>query len=218
VFRDLGSRMPFLLAAALMAAAVGDPLVETISNTGILGRGYSDNNHLSVIPALIAGGAWALAIVCKRCLELVRNPSERRDWLIDMARSISVRSPLQDVPCVLVLQCAVLFAMESSEQLIAGGRLLGGTAWLGGPIWFSALTHVLLGSLCTLLIARGTRAILRRCAAFVAIALEFIFDAFVRGNSGVFAFRRDSSPFRCNQMLHVHQLGERAPPLFLPLA
>ncbi|HLI95250.1 MAG TPA: hypothetical protein VKT72_04070 [Candidatus Baltobacteraceae bacterium] len=207
--------MPFLVAVALVAAALGDPLVEAISNSGVVGRGFSDDNHLSVIPTLIAGISLALLLICRRCVEMFRRPGERRDWLTDMARHVTVRSPLHDVPYVLVLQLAALFVMESVEQLFFGGRLLGGTVWLGGPIWFSLLMHVSLGCACTFLIARGMRAILRRCATLVGVALEFFLDAVARENASVFARRRRQMPCHLSQNAHAHQFGERAPPLLL---
>ena len=217
VLRNLGSRLPFLIAVALIAAAIGDPLVETISNSGALGHGYSDNNHLSVIPTLIAGASLALLLLFRRCLELLRQPTVHRNWLIEMAREISARSPVADVPYVIVLQFAALFAMENAEQLFFSGTLDGGTVWLGGPIWFSLLVHITLGCICTVLVARGMRAILRRCAAIVGIALEFILDAFAKENTGVFARFQHEVPRRFARNLRARQRGERAPPLLYAL-
>ncbi len=204
VGRNAGFRLPFLVAIALVAAALGDPLVESISNTGVVGRGFSDDNHLSVIPTLIAGISLALLLICKRCVEMLRHPGEHRDWLTDIARHASARSPLQDLPYVLVLQFAALFVMESVEQLFFGGRLLGGTVWLGGPIWFSLLMHVSLGWACTMLIARGMRAILRRCATLVGVALEFLLDVVTRGSASVFTRRRNHTSGVFTQNVHAH--------------
>lgn len=209
-------RLPFLVAVALIAAAIGDVLVETISNTGVIGRGYSDDNHLSVIPTLIAGGACALLLVCGRCFALLRAPTEHRRWLAGMAAQISDRSSMQDLPLVLVLQFVALFVMESVEQLCFGGKLLGGTLWLGGPIWFSVLAHVLLGASCMFLLRRAIRAIVGRCAVLVGIAHEFMCDAFARGASSRFARHAWSYVF-CIQSVRVYQTGERAPPLLLTI-
>lgn len=198
------SRLPFLIAAALIAAALGDALVETIANTGALGHGYADNDHISVIPTLVGGATIAALIVWSRCVALLRH-----------AKEISSHSLFEDLPVVLALQFGALFVMESCEQLWYGGRLFGGTSWLGGPLWFSALVHLLLGSSCTLLLRRAVRAIAARCALLVGIALEFILDAFALTTASVFAHRSDRSWFPSNQTLRVHQIGERAPPLLL---
>jgi hypothetical protein len=217
VLAKVVSRLPFLATVALIAAALGDPLVETISNTGIFGRGYYDNDHASVIPTLVAGSLLAIVMIVRRTLTLLRDAPETGQWPIEMARHISARSPIQDLPYVLALQFIALFGMESAEQLFVGGRLLGGLAWLGGPLWFSLFIHVLIGSMCTVAIARAMRAIVAHCATLVVSALEFKLDAFARENSALFIARDDESARLRIQILHVHQLGERAPPLLISL-
>jgi hypothetical protein len=199
------SRLPFLLAVALIAAAIGDPLVETIANTGILGPGYLDNDHSSVVPALIAGAFVAALLIGWQCRQFLRR---RRDF---------VERPLADMPYVYVLQLNALFVMESCEQFFAHGEFLGGTAWLGGPVWFSLIAHALIGAICTLLIARGVRAIVHRAATLVEIVIERILGAISRTTATMFA-RRDDDAQHCRmRVLHVRQCGERAPPSLLIL-
>jgi hypothetical protein len=218
VLRKLGQRMPFVVAVALIAAALGDPIVETISNTGVLGRGYADNNHSSVVPTLVAGAALVLLLICKRCLQLLRSLSERETRLLYAApRRQTPHASLADFPYVLILQFVALFLMESAEQLVFSGRLAGGTEWLGGPIWFSVLAHAAIGLACTVIVARAMRALVHRCATLVVTALELNRDAFRRGISTLFVTRVDESARFRIQILHVHQLGERAPPLLVTL-
>ncbi len=77
------------MAVGLIAAALGDPLVETIANTGMLGKGYSDNNHLSVLPALFAGLALVIEVLAFRSLQIYRESAHRRrDWVVDVAERI----------------------------------------------------------------------------------------------------------------------------------
>jgi len=214
----MARRFPFLLAVALVAAAVGDALVETISNSGVLGSGYNDNNHLSVIPALVAGVLLALIVVSARTFALFRRGSAlRRDWLIESAYSLARESPLRDIPLVLGLQFAALFTMESIEQLAFGGRLLGGTVWLGGPLAFSLLTHALLGSAFTLLLAALVRAILATVASLVRDAIEAILFSLSRGCRRSFVKRDPDATLPRAQAPHLRQLGGRAPPAH-PLA
>jgi len=211
------SRLPFLIAVALLAAAIGDPLVETISNTGILGPGYADNVHSSVVPTLIAALVLALLLIGAQCRRLVQWQGEARERPIDVARRFLARSSMHDIPFVFAIQLAALFVMESSEQIFCEGGLLGGSAWLGGPVWFSLLAHAVAAAACTVLIARGMRAIVRRCARLVEIAFDRVLCAFRRESVSRFA-RVDAATTRCrSQVLHVHQLGERAPPLLLAL-
>jgi hypothetical protein len=197
------SRLPFLMAVALVAAAIADPMVETIANTGVLGRGYADNDHSSVIPTLIIGGILALLVLSTRA------------WGLALARRVAERSPHDDLPYILVLQFVTLFGMESAEQLLDGGRLLGGLVWLGGPAWFSVLVHVTIGILCTFLISRSIRALARHCAAFVSIALEFILCMRRHVTATRFTQRRDDATCRNAAQVCVRQTGERAPPLLL---
>lgn len=203
----------FLAAIAVLAAALADPLVETVANSGVLGRGYTDNNHLSVIPALVAGALLVSAIVAHRCSELWRHSRADSDWVLDIARHISALSPVRDLPLVLVLQFAALFVMESTEQLVFGGKVLGGVVWLGGPVAFSLLTHASIGTVCAIVVTRAARAVLRAFANLVGIARQFIVLARSRRNHGVFAKRALASvPFRTH-LPRARQIGERAPPL-----
>ncbi|HTU70746.1 MAG TPA: hypothetical protein VMF11_10560 [Candidatus Baltobacteraceae bacterium] len=211
------SRLPFLIAVALIGAAVGDPLVETIANTGILGPGYADNVHSSVVPTLIAGISLALLLLGWQCRRLLSCRSRSPQRPGDLARRFLARSPIRDVPYVVILQLAAVFVMESCEQAFCEGGLLGGTAWLGGPVLFSLFVHASIATLFTILIARAMRAIVRRCAVLVEIVFDRILGAFGRENTTIFA-RRDDASRRCRtQVLHVRQLGERAPPLLIPL-
>lgn len=202
VVRPEVSRLTFVAAVALIAAAAGDILVESIANTGVLGRGFADNDHSSVLPALAAGVLFVLPLVVCRYM--------------DIARNIADRSPLQDAHAVLAVQFALLFLMESAEQLTAQGRLLGGTAWLGGPVWFSLGVHVLLGLACMLAIASGSRAIARRCLALVRVALELIVDAY--RCAAVFAHRVSDDAFGRSQIAGARTHGVRGPPLLLTIS
>jgi hypothetical protein len=217
VTRGVGSsafRLPFLIAVALLAAALGDALVETVSNTGIFGPSYFDNNHLSIVPALLAGIVLTLEAIGLRCFELYRRArSSRRDWLIDAATCIAARSPARDIPYVFAMQMAALFAMESTEQLVLGGKLLGGMVWLGGPILLSVLSHALIGAACTFLLGWSMRAISETVASLVVTAIAFIAIAIARNVAGPILARRDELAFPRAQSPHARQIGERAPPL-----
>lgn len=207
-------RLPFLIAVALVAAALGNALVERVSNSGIFGPSYFDNNHLSVVPALLAGIVLTLEAIGLRGFALYRHARIRGDdWLIDAATCIAARAPARELPYVLVMQMAALFAMESTEQLLLGGKLLGGTVWLGGPILFSLLVHGLIGTVCTFLLGWSMRAISETVASLVVTAIAFIAILTSRGAAGAILARRDDLAFPRAQSPHVRQIGERAPPL-----
>jgi hypothetical protein len=214
VGRAAASRFPFLIAVALVAAAIADPLVESISNTGVLGGHYADDNHTGVLPTLLAGVLLILEIAAVRCFQDLRSSGGRSlDPVADVARGFSTRSPAQDLPCVLALQFAILFMLESTEELVFGGKLLGGIAWLGGPICFSLLTHALIGSGCLLLLRRLMRAMSTALVSLVRIAIELILIARDLGERGAVLRRRDVPPHLRAQSPHARQIGGRAPPL-----
>jgi hypothetical protein len=208
------SRLPFLFAVALIAAAIADPVVESVANSGIFGGHYADDNHTSVIPTLLGGLLLVLEIVAVRCIDMLRRaPNRSRVRFADIARGIGTRSAAHDLPLVFVMQLAVLFLMESTEQLLVGGTLLGGTVWLGGPIVFSLAMHAFIGAGSLFAIQRVVRAVVSAFASLVGIAIEFILLARNLGEPVLVLGRRDELGRPRAQAPHVRQIGGRAPPL-----
>jgi hypothetical protein len=217
----VASRLPFLFAVALVAAAIGDALVETVSNGGVFGSGFDDNNHLSVVPALVAGTMLGLAMVAAWCWSLVRRGSSlvcsgsslRRSDPFGDAIARLAHGPAQgDVPIVVALQFAALFAMESSEQLLAGGRLLGGSAWLGGPIVFSVATHVLLGTALTLLFGALVRSIQAGVSSLVRATIEAILVRRARDVARLILNRSEIASLPQPRAPYARRIRGRAPP------
>jgi hypothetical protein len=206
--------LPFLIAAALVAAALADPFVESLSNAGAFGGAYADNNHLCVLPALFAGSALTLVIAAMRCGDVWRSRTNGSgDWFRGTARDIARRSPWRDVPFVFAVQLLLLFLMESTEQMLAGGKLLGGIAWLGGPMFFSLLAHALIG-ICSLFVLRASmRTIERTFASLVRAALGLLWILSARRPGGTFRYFRSVAPGLRAQSPHARQIGGRAPPL-----
>jgi hypothetical protein len=208
----LATRRLFLVAVALIAAAVADPIVESLANAGILGGHYADNNHLSVIPALLVGGSLVLTTLALRCVDGWRASPATGDWLVDVAKTFSQRSPCRDLPYVFSMQLLALFLMESAEQFAIGGKPLGGSAWLGGPIVFSLIAHALIGAGCLFALVAFMRGLLRTLASFVRAVVRFVWLALAHAIVCFDAGRRATSLFR-NQVAHVNHIGGRAPPL-----
>jgi hypothetical protein len=213
--RNLVARVPFLVAVALVAAALGDAIVETLANGGLVGPGFADDNHSSVIPALVAGALLALEVVRRRCTEMLRRGNGRRqtDWVLEFARRYRIGSPLRDLASILGLQLVALFAMESAEQLAFGGKLLGGTAWLGGPMLFSLVVHALVGAGCTFSIAWFVRTVPATVARLVQSAVDSILMELARAAAAPSMRVAEATPHRRTQAPHVRQIGDRAPPL-----
>jgi hypothetical protein len=210
--RAFGSRLPFFMAAALIAAALGDSIVESLSNAGIFGGSYHDDDHLSVVPTLLIGAIVVLEIAVTRCFELLRQrPAASRGWIVDLATNVSTRNPIRDFPLVFALQIAALFAMESGEQL-ANGKLLGGTLWLGGPPLASLIAHALIGWSVLLLLRQVMRALLAMLVSFVRVAIDFISLARKR-EAVAFVRRRDDARHTDPHSARARHIGGRAPPL-----
>ena len=208
------SRLPFLLAAALIAGGLGDPLVETIADSGIFGAGYHDTNHLGVLPALVCGLVLTIEIAFIRCMQAFRRDSRTsRDRLITVVERLGARSALRIVPIVFMLQLLVVFAIEMVEQLLAGsGGPRSGLEWLGGPVGFSLGVHGLLALVITIVLASLTRAIAAALLTVIRIAFAFIALEPVRDGATPSRQRLDGAVCRRRQSPRACRIGGRAPP------
>jgi hypothetical protein len=185
-----------------------------VSNSGIFGGGFADNNHLGVVPTLLAGAFLVAEMFALRFIEAWRRSTNSpSDSLIDIARDIGSGSVARDFPVIYLLQLLALFAMESAEQLAAGGKLLGGTAWLGGPILLSLIAHAIFGVLCTFALGACMRAIVRAFASLVQTAVRFIWLAATPASASPFRLDRTATVVARAQAPHVREIGGRAPPL-----
>jgi hypothetical protein len=207
-------RCSYLAAAALVAAAVGDLLVESIANTGILGGHYSDRNHTSVLPTLLAGAIIALELVVLRVARTVRRSESRPGWLRTAAAQLRARRALADLPLVYALELGALFVMESIEQLLATGALPAGTAWLGGPVAFSLAAHALLALAATLALRWLIRALSATVASLILVAIAFV-RLSRREARSAFCRRLDAPAVHQTPSPHLLRIGGRAPPLLL---
>jgi hypothetical protein len=206
-----------LFAVAILAAGLGDSVVESVSNTGIFGQ-YTDNNHLGVLPTLLAGAIIALEIVALRCADVCRSSARRsRRTLMDTAAAIGCGSARRDIPFIFTIQLAALFTLETAEQVIAGGKLLGGTAWLGGPVIFSLLTHAFIGTVCRQALSACMRAMVRTFATLVDTVVRFIWLAIVRASDAAVRLVRRMTPCTRAQAPRAREIGGRAPPLLQTL-
>ena len=166
----LGFRGLFCLAAAVLAAALTDPLVEAASNAGWFGRGtFTDYSTLDVVPALVVSAILAISYVLLRTRPFVAPKSlgfARR--MRDSLRAGAVRPVLPLLPAIFIVQLGALYGMETLEQIAVAGHPLGGTLWLGAPVFVALALH---GGACALVayaLARTLHAITR---AVVDIAL-----------------------------------------------
>jgi hypothetical protein len=205
-------RLTFLFGVALVAAAIGNACVETVSNSGFLGAGYHDNDHASVVPAIAGGCALLLQIAIVRVLALLRGTATRdADWFARAAMDISHRGPMRDLPFLLSAQFCALYAMEACESLVASGHVPTGTAWLGGPPIYSVVVHVALGVLCAFLFARAMRAVVTTLASVVRHVIRLRIATAPRA-ARASRVPRNSASFAGSQTPNARPFGGRAPP------
>jgi hypothetical protein len=195
-------RFWFCVASAVIAAAIADPLVESASNAGWFGGGvFTDHSSLDVLPTLLCG---AILVGCYLALRV------RRELL--RASGEALRTHVgRLLPFILGLQLAVLYTMETTEQVIVAGHTLGGTIWLGGPVWFSLSAHALVAVVVAYGIARFARVcthttlrVIRRLRALATRELHAPPPLTLRRRG--MAWVRCSAPVLC-------RIGNRAPPI-----
>lgn len=203
-------RVFFCVAAALLAAAVADPIVETASNLDVFGQGnFTDHSTLDVIPTLLAAavfaGIWVIVRVRRSIVET------RPAACSTAAAAIDGPALWRLLPWIFVIQIATLFAMESTEQIVVYGHLLGGTIWLGGPILFALALHAIFCVTLSLLLAMTLRAFAASITRFVEALLR-ILSTFEPHRPGIARLRSRPTFFRPSRPT-LCRLGERAPPI-----
>lgn len=182
----------------MVAAALADPIVEFGSNAGWFGRGgLTDHSNLDVGPALLLGiGLLAIYMV-------------RKARAVLAGRALP-RNALELVPWIFALQLSTLYIMETCEQLIACGHVLGAGVWLGGPAPISLAVHGALALAVTFALMRAKRALatttLRAIRSIVEVSRSGPAPLPLRG-----CWFRD--PCSKELMPVLCAIGERAPPL-----
>jgi len=198
----------FVLAVAWIAAAAADCLVEGLSNAGFFGPGsYTDHSNLDVLPTLIAGAAFVALHLALR----VRAAFDPAAPSLLRAGSAALSSGFARLlPAIFALQIVTLFAMESTEQRIVAGHLLGGTVWLGGPVLAALAIHAVICAIAAFSLAGAIR-LCARTAVRIIVLLRAVVVPRAHAALSPFHYRsrgmalRRPAPVLC-------RIGERAPP------
>lgn len=165
----------FRMAVAVAAAAVADPLIERLSDTGIFGPGrFTDNSTIDVIPALLVALCLGTLFVIVSSRRMLGRTSYPPAWLRRCAVEIDSESVRCMLPAIFILQLVALFGMETLEQIATSGHPLGGTVWLGGPVAASLLGHALSCVVFAWALFRGLHWAARSIVRAVRIALEIL--------------------------------------------
>ena len=190
----------FWLAIAVVAAAVADPIVEFASNAGWFGHGlFTDHSNADVLPALAAGAVvFALFIVRKARAILNGYVVPASCWRL--------------LPAIFAVQLLVLFAMETTEQIVLRGGVLGWSVWLGGPIVASLSIHAATCIAFTWIFMRSARRLAKTTLQVLRIMRRIpAFDA----SAGIVVRLRLNGCPPCHDRPLLCRIGERAPPLML---
>jgi hypothetical protein len=203
-------RLWFCLAAAIVAAAIADPLLEWASNAGLFGSGaYTDHSNVDVLPALLAGVLFVVAHVSLRVRRALAL-SSRTD--IFQASGVALRAGvLRLLPVTFAIQLLALYTMESLEQASVTGHVLGGTVWLGGPVLVSLLVHAIACVGVTYALSR----VLRACARTTLHVIHLIRAMAVRPlhEPSPISLRRLEGRRSHTFVLVPRNRAERAPPV-----
>ncbi len=204
-------RALFVLAAAMMAAAIANPIVESMSSAGMFGPGFGDHDQSSVVPTFAIAAFFAFGLVAIRTVRALRGRSLGARFVDGMARDLARRARASDVPFVLAVQFVTVYAMERMECFVHALPAESGLAWLGGPAVVAIAAHVLTGIAVTFALGWAVRAVARLLATVVRAVLDAI--AFVRARAAAsFATRSRSDASAADSLAHVRGTRGRAPP------
>jgi hypothetical protein len=150
----------YVICVALAAAVLGDAAVEGLSNAALLWRGrYTDHSSIDLLPvALVATIAFFALLSLFMVHQARENGLSARSLILSTARVLKPDAVARRLPLMLAVQLAILYAMETLEQLAVYHHALGGTLWLGGPVAASLIIHTALTVVCAHLLARAVHA------------------------------------------------------------
>jgi hypothetical protein len=199
------------IAVAVVAAAIADPAVEFASNAGWFGRGnFTDHSNLDVIPALLVGLVLTGLYLILKIRAAFIEPSGPAPNLLRASDRVLSAKFFTLLPLAYGLQLLAVYAMETVEQRLVLGHILGGTIWLGGPVLIGLLAHALTCVLVSIAAAKLVRVLARATLHVLRIVRAL---ATLAGRAAAVARRAWECPHNNRPALVRCRIGERAPPL-----
>jgi hypothetical protein len=202
-------RVWYCLAVATIAAAIADLLVESASNAGWFGHGrFTDRSTWDVLPVLAVGSAFIVLQYYRGFRALLvasRSSPSPAQKVIDFEPWIP-----RLLPTIFAIQLLVLFGMETLEQRVVYGHLIGGSIWLGGPLLVSLSVHA---AVCVLVASIAALAL--RIFAHATLQLVKLVEAFARlhPRAGTAMFANRPGTLHERRLVRILcSLAERAPP------
>jgi hypothetical protein len=195
----------------MLATSIADPVVEHASNAGWFGPGsFTDHSNWDVAPVLMLGLVFVALHVWVRAHKALAGGKSSPQWQRLTAGALGP-SVLRLVPLIFVAQITVLFLMETTEQQVVYGHVLGGALWLGGPLAISLAVHAIVCMLVALTSSHMVRALADATVQLVQLVLALATLPTLRAATSFLARTRDRAHPRVICILGG--VGERAPPL-----
>jgi hypothetical protein len=202
-------RLWFCLAVAAIGAAIADIMVERASNAGLFGAGnFTDHSNLDIVPMLVIGVVFVaghLVLRVRKALGLSDGPN-----LLDASRAALSGRVARLLPAIFCLQIAMLYAMETAEQLVVAGHAFGGTIWLGGPALISLCAHVLVSAFVAISLAALLRVVTRKAVQAIC-SIRAMAVRPVRGIAPI-ELGRVAPCLAFARTFVLRNIAERAPP------
>jgi hypothetical protein len=202
-------RVWFCVGVAIVAAAFADPLLEFASNVGVFGAcNCTDRSNLDVFPALLLGSLLGVRYLYLRVRRHFVAAVPKDEVLPSDTLASNVLARL--LPATFALQLLVLFTMETAEQVVVRGHVLGGTIWLGAPPPISLAVHALFCIAATFIGARVLRTLTKSAVRIAGFILRAIAQNARRLHVSFACF---THPVAFRRLVPVGcRIGERAPP------
>ncbi len=202
-------------AIAFVAAALGDWLVESMSNRGLFGPAFSDASQQGIAPVIVAGTVLALlAAIARLGSAFAGRARPSNQWVRDVANACAQAPGMRTVAFVFAAQLLIVCAMEHAEALLGTGQAVHGWSWLGAPIAASLCVHLAVCVACVAVACHVSRFVLAGMVAAICLALEILFVICLRDALRGIASSSNDARLASIELLLTRRLRGRAPPSF----
>jgi hypothetical protein len=189
----------------ILAGVASHRCIDLLVGSGLAPDAGREYAHVAVNPTVFASIAMIVGL-------LGFAIADRGTWFADLVREIERTRAIRIFAAILMLGALALFAMESFEQLVATGGLLGPLTWLGTTLPIALSVFVSVAATMSFAVVRGARWLLAVIGVVRSLAHAFAIALRARSAAGA---RRSSVAFTTvHARTHdrARACGLRAPP------